>query len=109
MARETSIELARERGSYPACREDTPIRNSTRTCIAPTGTISVIAVAYVKNILDGKQLREVNPYFADIAKEGGFYSEELMDEAASRDIRRRILVAWPLSPLPGTGDIIRAT
>ena len=65
VARETSIELARERGAYPACREETPIRNSTRTCIAPTGTISVIAgassgiepifaVAYVKNVLDGK-------------------------------------------------------
>ena len=93
VARETSIELARERGAYPACREETPIRNSTRTCIAPTGTISVIAgassgiepifaVAYVKNVLDGKQLREVNPYFVDMAKEGGFYSEELMDEVA---------------------------
>ena len=75
-ARETSMELAQERGSYPACREETPMRNSTRTCIAPTGTISVIAgassgiepifaVAYVKNVLDGKQLREVNPYFVD--------------------------------------------
>ncbi len=92
-ARETSIELARERGPYPACREDTPIRNSTRTCIAPTGTISVIAgassgiepifaVAYVKNVLDGKQLREVNPYFVEMAKAGGYYSEELMDEVA---------------------------
>ncbi len=93
VARETSIELARERGSYPACREDIPIRNSTRTCIAPTGTISVIAggssgiepifaVAFVKNVLDGKQLREVNPYFVEMAKAGGYYSEELMDEVA---------------------------
>ena len=93
VARETSIELAQERGAYPACREDVPIRNSTRTCIAPTGTISVIAgassgiepifaVAFVKNVLDGKQLREVNPYFVEMAKAGGYYSEELMDEVA---------------------------
>ena len=93
VARDTSIELARERGAYPACREEIPIRNSTRTCIAPTGTISVIAgassgiepifaVAFVKNVLDGKQLREVNPYFVEMAKAGGYYSEELMDEVA---------------------------
>ena len=93
VARQTSIELAEERGAFPACREDIPIRNSTRTCIAPTGTISVIAgassgiepifaVAFVKNVLDGKQLREVNPYFVEMAKAGGYYSEELMDEVA---------------------------
>ena len=93
VGRETSIELAEERGPYPACREEIPIRNSTRTCIAPTGTISVIAgassgiepifaVAFVKNVLDGKQLREVNPYFVEMAKAGGYYSEELMDEVA---------------------------
>ncbi|MBM3924804.1 MAG: adenosylcobalamin-dependent ribonucleoside-diphosphate reductase [SAR202 cluster bacterium] len=92
-ARETSFELARERGSYPACRESIPVRNATRTCIAPTGSISVIAgassgiepifaVAFVKNVLDGKQLTEVNPYFEEIAKERGFYSKELMDEVA---------------------------
>jgi ribonucleoside-diphosphate reductase alpha chain len=93
VARETSIELARERGAYPACREDVPIRNATRTCIAPTGSISVIAgassgiepifaVAFVKNVLDGKQLTEANPYFEEIARERGFYSQELMDEVA---------------------------
>ena len=93
VARDASIELAKERGAYPACREDIPIRNSTRTCIAPTGTISVIAgassgiepifaVAFVKNVLDGKQLREVNPYFVEMAKAGGYYSEDLMDEVA---------------------------
>ena len=93
VARETSLELAQERGPYPECREDAPIRNATRTCIAPTGSISAIvgassgvepifAVAFVKNVLDGKQLREVNPYFVQIAKERGFYSEELMKEMA---------------------------
>jgi ribonucleoside-diphosphate reductase alpha chain len=87
------LELAQERGAYPGCREVESIRNATRTCIAPTGSISVIAgassgiepifaVAFVKNILDGKQLRDVNPYFVEMAKEQGFYSEELMDEVA---------------------------
>ena len=38
VAREVSLELAKERGPYPACREELPIRNATRTCIAPTGS-----------------------------------------------------------------------
>ncbi|MCH7705416.1 MAG: TSCPD domain-containing protein, partial [Chloroflexi bacterium] len=70
-----------------------PIRNAKRTCRAPTGTISAIAgaasgvepifaLAYVKNVLDGKQLREVNPLFLRIAHERGFYSEHLMEEVA---------------------------
>ncbi|MBM3939683.1 MAG: adenosylcobalamin-dependent ribonucleoside-diphosphate reductase [SAR202 cluster bacterium] len=87
---ETSRALARERGPYPASVGD-PMRNATRTCIAPTGSISAIAgassgiepvfaLAYVKNVLDGKRLREVNPYLEAVAKERGFWSQSLMDE-----------------------------
>ena len=92
-AYETSLELARERAPYPACQEEVPIRNATRTCIAPTGSISAIAgcssgiepvfaLAYVKNVLDGKRLREVNPYLEEVARQHGFYSEDLMEEVA---------------------------
>jgi ribonucleoside-diphosphate reductase alpha chain len=96
-ARGVSLELAGVRGPYPAWRPQSPgerpIRNATRTCIAPTGTISAIAgassgiepifaLAFVKNVLDGKQLREVNADFDRIARERGFYSEELMDAVA---------------------------
>ena len=46
-----SAELARERGTFPAWedsvyaagRERRPLRNSTRTTVAPTGTLSIIA------------------------------------------------------------------
>ena len=94
-AREVSVELAKERGSYPgfqaSAKDSEPIRNATRTCIAPTGSISAIAgassgiepvfaLAFVKNVLDGKQLREINPHLEDIAKRRGFWSEDLMDE-----------------------------
>lgn len=95
--REVSIELAKERGPYPGwvpqAPSEEPIRNATRTCIAPTGTISAIAgassgiepifaLAFVKNVLDGKQLREGNEHFIKMAHERGFYSEQLMDEVA---------------------------
>ena len=93
VSREVSVELATERGPYPECREEVPIRNATRTCIAPTGSISAIAgcssgvepifaVAFVKNVLDGKQLKEISPYFVQIAQEQGFYSEGLMERIA---------------------------
>lgn len=65
------------------------IRNATTTCIAPTGTISMIAGAsggveplfalvFTRHIMDGTNLHEVNPIFEYIAKEREFYSKELM-------------------------------
>lgn len=69
------------------------IRNATTTCIAPTGTISMIASAsggveplfglvFERNVMDGTQLFEINPIFEKYAKEKGFYSQELMQEIA---------------------------
>lgn len=98
-AREESVRLARERGSFPnfgqsvfAGRYDA-MRNATVTSIAPTGTISIIAgttsgieplfaVSFVRNVLEGTKLLEVNPVFERIAKERGFYSKELMMKIA---------------------------
>ena len=65
------------------------IRNATTTCIAPTGTISMIASAsggveplfglvFIRDVMDGTKLVEVNPIFEAYAREHGFYSEELM-------------------------------
>ncbi len=96
-----SVELAKERGIFPAFKGSTydvteglRVRNASRTTIAPTGTLSIIAgcssgieplfaLSYIHNILDGAQLVEVNPYFEDIAKCEGFYSEELIQQLAS--------------------------
>jgi ribonucleoside-diphosphate reductase alpha chain len=69
------------------------IRNATTTCIAPTGTISMIAgcsggveplfgLVFTRDIMDGTKMLEINPIFEDYAKEHGFYSEELMSEIA---------------------------
>lgn len=105
VAKEVSLELAKERGPYPAWRpsspNEPPIRNATRTCIAPTGTISAIAgassgiepifaLAFVKNVLDGKHLQEVNQNFLRIAHERGFYSEELMNQMAKTGSCQRL-------------------
>lgn len=69
------------------------IRNSTTTCIAPTGTISMIASAsggveplfglvFSRNVMDGTEMLEINPTFEKYAKDKGFYSENLMKEIA---------------------------
>ncbi|TET18242.1 MAG: vitamin B12-dependent ribonucleotide reductase, partial [Dehalococcoidia bacterium] len=100
-ATEASKELAQERGVFPAFEGSVyddkhtgiKVRNATRTTIAPTGTLSIIAgcssgieplfaLSYTRNILDGAQLLEVNPYFEEVAKSEGFYSEELMQRLA---------------------------
>jgi ribonucleoside-diphosphate reductase alpha chain len=69
------------------------LRNATTTTIAPTGTLSIIAgvssgieplfaISFIKNVMDGTELVEVNPHFKKAAIEGGFYSEELMKTIA---------------------------
>ena len=95
-----SVKLGKERGLFPAFKGsiyDTDKglrpRNSSRTTIAPTGTLSIIAgcssgieplfaLSYVRHILDGAELIEVNPYFEKIAKKEGFHSPELMRQLA---------------------------
>ena len=103
-AKEKSTELAEERGifpNYPGSVYDkkggSKMRNATVTTIAPTGTISIIsgcssgveplfAISFVrKNLLDeGDELLDVNPYFEKVAKQEGFYSEDLMRRIAKK-------------------------
>ncbi len=67
------------------------IRNATTTCIAPTGTISMIAGAsggieplfglvFSRNIMDGTELLEVNPIFENYMKSHELYTDELMSK-----------------------------
>ena len=97
--REASRELGLKRGSFPNFRESMltnrwdAMRNATVTTIAPAGTISIIAgvssgieplfaLAFVRHVLEGRELLEVNPFFETLAKQEGFYSEDLMRKIA---------------------------
>jgi len=100
--RKASQELAQERGPFPNFDLSTykergfpPMRNATITTVAPTGTISIISgcssgvepifgIAYIRNVMDQDELAEVNPYFEKIAKERGFYSQDLMMKIAKQ-------------------------
>ncbi|MSQ35183.1 MAG: adenosylcobalamin-dependent ribonucleoside-diphosphate reductase [Dehalococcoidia bacterium] len=123
-----SQDLARERGPYPAWeggapqkQGETPMRNACRLTVAPTGTISMIAgcssgiepifsLAFRKqNILEGQTLYYVDRNFERIARERGFYSEELMAylsdggslldrDDVPQDVRRLFHVASDISP-----------
>jgi len=99
-ANEASERLGKERGLFPEFKGSIydkegglRPRNANRTTIAPTGTLSIIAgcssgieplfaLSYERHILDGAKLLEVNPYFEKVARDGGFYSEELMQRLA---------------------------
>ena len=93
-----SAALAGERGVFPNYEGSVydgkiRLRNATVTTIAPTGTLSIIAgcssgieplfaVSYVRNVMEGTKLIEVNPHFERVAKDGGFWSRELMERIA---------------------------
>src|SRR2546425_424144 len=95
--------LAEERGPFPnwsksIYKDVRPMRNSTVTTIAPTGTISMIAgcssgiepifaLAFQHRVKqpDGERvLTFVNETFEAIAKARGFYSDALKEEIARR-------------------------
>jgi len=66
-------------------------------------------VAYVRNVMDKDILPEVNPIFEEVAKDRGFYTNDLMKEIAAKgsvkelkmvpeDIRRLFVTALDISP-----------
>lgn len=118
-----SERLAEERGAFPNFQGSIytkSMRNATVTTVAPTGTISIIAgcssgieplfaISYVRNVMEGTKLLEVNPYFEAIAKERGFFTEELMMKIAKHgtltgidevpdDVKRVFVTAFDVAP-----------
>ena len=109
--------LAEERGVFPAWEGSDleaagrRLRNSYTTTIAPTGTIAILAecsggiepmfsLAFVRQIMKDSAgrptvLKEVNYVFESMAREDGFYSEELVD---------KILEEGTIAHLDGVSD-----
>jgi ribonucleoside-diphosphate reductase alpha chain len=120
-----SEQLAAERGAFPNFKNSIyysqnsrPLRNAALLSIAPTGSISILAncssgieplfaLSFIRNIMEGSQLLEVNPLFEETARKGGFYSESLMKKIASsgnlkgiieipEDVRRLFVTDWDI-------------
>jgi ribonucleoside-diphosphate reductase alpha chain len=94
-AQDASAELAKLKGSFPnwpastwAAKHKKKVRNATITCVAPTGTLSIIAdcsagiepvysLVFMRQILEGRRLLQVNPIFKKAAEQIGIYTKEL--------------------------------
>ncbi|OGD46957.1 ribonucleoside-diphosphate reductase, adenosylcobalamin-dependent [Candidatus Bathyarchaeota archaeon RBG_16_48_13] len=100
-ARKASMELAKERGTFPNFKDSIcensgmPLRNATVTTIAPTGTISIIAgcssgiepifaISFIRNIMDNTEMLEVYPLFEEVARRERIYSDDLMRQIAKK-------------------------
>jgi len=96
-AHQMSVELGKSRGSFPNFKNSTwypqypSMRNATCVTIAPTGTISIIAdcssgiepvfaLAFVRRVMEGKELSEINEVFKRELIKRGLFSEELVHE-----------------------------
>jgi len=126
-ANEASVELAAKRGTFPnyqksiyAQKNEPGYRNATRTTIAPTGTISIIAdcssgieplfaIAYKRHVLVEEGLPEINAFFVEVAKKLGFYSEILIEKVSKEgsiqnindipeDVKKVFITARDVSP-----------
>ncbi len=127
-ARAKSIELGQRRGSFPAfersvwpARGITSLRNATVTCVAPTGTLSLLAgcssgiepffaLASVRHALDGRRLVEINRAAREAVEELGAPGLVALDEIRRHGsiratpgipdhLKRRFPIALELDPL----------
>ncbi len=117
--------LGEEKGVFPNWEQSVyaggrRYRNATRTCIAPTGTIAIIAgassgieplfsLAHQRRMGDGTLLPEISAAFETAALDGNFHSAELIEELAAGasinsrpeipdDVRARFATAHEIAP-----------
>jgi ribonucleoside-diphosphate reductase alpha chain len=116
-ATEASRQLARERGPFPAFAESRDaaahqpaIRNATRTAIAPTGTLALLAgcshsiepyyaLAYSRRMLDERTFRVLNPRLVREATALGVWN---------RALHRHVLTTGTLRSDPSVPTRLRA-
>jgi ribonucleoside-diphosphate reductase alpha chain len=124
--RKKSEELGKTKGSFPNFdksiwkQKHKFMRNATITTIAPTGTISVIAgcssgieplfaVAFIRNIMEGKKFFEVNSLFEKQLKKQDIYDKSLIKKIAKKgsiqnideipsDLKKIFLTAMDIKP-----------
>ena len=94
-AQEKSVELGKERGSFKNFRHSTwqrmypAMRNATCITIAPTGTLSILAgcssgiepvfaLAFLRRVMEGKQLPEINEIFKRELIRRDLYSDDMI-------------------------------
>jgi ribonucleoside-diphosphate reductase alpha chain len=126
-ARRASAKLADLRGPFPNWNNSTwrtdrkqKVRNASITCVAPTGTISIIAdcsagieplysLVFYRQILSGKKMLQLNPFFKQLGKKLGFYNKKLEAEILKTgtiqnnkkvpaDVRDIFIGAYDISP-----------
>jgi ribonucleoside-diphosphate reductase alpha chain len=126
-AHQASRRLGRQRGAFPAFEGSIydipgaePMRNAACTTVAPTGTLSIIAgcssgieplfsVAFVRHMLEGETLLDINPHFEKAARGAGAWTADLarklvrcnhLQEQADvpEEIRRVFITAHQVSP-----------
>ncbi len=120
-----SSALAEERGVFPNYDNsifygEMPMRNATVTTIAPTGSLSIIAgcssgieplfaVSFVRNVMEGTKMLEVNPYFEAEARSLGILTRDLLEDIAKKgsvsdieelpeEMRRVYITAHDITP-----------
>ena len=121
-----SAKLAKKRGTFPlftvsTMKDGVAMRNATVTTIAPTGTLSIIAgcssgvepvfaYAFIRNIMDGTEMIEVNPVLTEKLKELGLYNDRILRkivkegtiahvEDIPEEVRRVFVCAHDIEPV----------
>ena len=127
-ARFKSIELGERRGSFPAFSQSVwpgtgvqALRNATTTCVAPTGTLSLLAgcssgiepffaLASVRRALDGRTLTDLNQAALEALRGLGAAGERALAairehgsirnvEGVPESLKRRFPIALEINPL----------
>ena len=126
-ARAASVELGVRRGSFPAFADSVwpgrgfkTLRNAAVTCVAPTGTLSLLAgvtgsiepffaLATARRVLDGRLLTEINAAVVAALEPLGVAGQEALAEISEHGslrstaripdaLRRRLAIALEIAP-----------